>query len=736
MAEERKETKAAWTKLFTTFKVALDVKKLLLAAAGIVAMALGWWLLAVVFYGVRSVPQAPDFITEKMDEAQKREAFTSLKSAREKWNLLYEMAGPAPSSPKDAKRVDAVDLADNYDEYIEIQAIVDAHQRLSQTVEVRKQDADYYLIIDGTTIKKRITNALDPKDTAPLDKAKERKFTVADLTIVNDKDNSIRIDATLVKVEGNIEDLQKFRAGAGTPEAIRDSQLAKEGAKKEVISEAYRMYVESLKKPQYKPAGRLRTLPWFEDRGPNPYLLVAESFKETGTAGTRDLPWAKGGFVGWLLHDQLPVLVEPLVKFLSPIMYFFDARAGGWNRFYLIFVILWTLLVWGFFGGAITRMAAVQLAKNEKISMAEAIKFAKERCQSFFSAPLFPLIFLGILSFFLIIFGIFEGHTYFLGDIFIAGLLWPIVIVLGLIMAVVLVGLVGWPLMNPTISTEGSDSFDALSRSYSYVYQRPWHYIWYSSVALAYGAALVFFVGLMGSLIVYLGQWAVGQAPFLSSTDPTRDREPTYLFVYSPTSFGWRDLLIHSSPFAERKEAVTAGGMRTVTYQLKESYRENLSWHNKVGAFLVSIWIYLFFLLIVGFGYSYFWTASTAIYLLMRQVVDDTDFDEVHMEEGEMEDTFTQHMAPTPTAVNTGLQMVDPPAVRVPPPPPAPPSPPPVPPAPTPAPPAPATGGDGNSPSSGPTAEPSPSQPTGNGQPPGEGQPPSGDSNPPPPSNP
>ncbi len=111
-------------------------------------------------------------------------------------------------------------------------------------------------------------------------------------------------------------------------------------------------------------------------------------------------------------------------------------------------------------------------------------------------------------------------------------------------MAVVLIGLLGWPLMNPTISAEGSDSFDALSRSYSYVFQAPWHYLWYTTVALAYGAVLVFFVGLMGSLMVYLGEWGVSQAPFLSSSNPASDREPTYLFVNAPTSFGWRDLLL------------------------------------------------------------------------------------------------------------------------------------------------------------------------------------------------
>src|SRR5580704_2740132 len=119
-----------------------------------------------------------------------------------------------------------------------------------------------------------------------------------------------------------------------------------------------------------------------------------------------------------------------------------------------------------------------------------------------------------------------------LGDI-LGGLLWPLVLLAGLIMAVVLVGLVGYPLMYTTISAEGSDSFDALSRSYSYVYQAPWQYLWYGLVATLYGAALVFFVGFMASLIVFLGKWGIGMTPGIGSRDPKFDREPSYLFMYT-----------------------------------------------------------------------------------------------------------------------------------------------------------------------------------------------------------
>ena len=389
-------------------------------------------------------------------------------------------------------------------------------------------------------------------------------------------------------------------------------------------------------------------LPWFEDRGPNPYLVVTSIVKQAGSEGEQSTPWARGQFVSWFASNQLPVLFEPLVKFFSPIAYFFDKDAGGWNRIYLFAVILWTLLVWGFFGGAITRMAAVQVARNEKISMVEALKFARTRLQSFFSAPVFPLLFLGGLTLFLIIFGLFSGLIPILGDVVISGLLWPIVLILGLIMAVVLIGLLGWPLMNATISAEGSDSFDALSRSYSYVYQAPWHYLWYTTVAMAYGAVLVFFVGLMGSLMVYLGQWAwVSQAPISWQVPDPCQRPRTNVscsFCQCAPDLlsAWRDLLtLHGSKHVN---------VKTEPFEMSKEYTESMKPWNYIGTFFVSIWLYLLFLLIVGFGYSYFWTASTVIYLLMRHKVDDTDLDEIHLEEEETEEPFAKDMS-SPTTI-------------------------------------------------------------------------------------
>src|SRR5688500_7456843 len=88
-----------WTKIFSTVKVALDVKKLLLAAAGIVVMALGWLVLSEVFFlvGGQNPPQVKDYITSQ-DAKEQEEQWEAFKIARHRWNMRFQLAGRSSGS--------------------------------------------------------------------------------------------------------------------------------------------------------------------------------------------------------------------------------------------------------------------------------------------------------------------------------------------------------------------------------------------------------------------------------------------------------------------------------------------------------------------------------------------------------------------------------------------------------------------------------------------------------------
>ncbi len=565
-----------WTELFRGFQVALDLNKLLLAAAGILVMWLGWWLLALIFSSASSdfKSQPPDWPAQYLNRfgGNSDMAWGQFRRDRDEWNLMYETAGLGDWGQK----YEPLDLAASAQEYKDVKAALEAN--------------------------------------------------------ANDKEKAI--DSLVQNKKLSDRKGREYKAKLG----------------------------------KYKRYAALSLSPWKEDRGPNPYLLV------TGQAG---IPWEAGRFWDWFARDQFLVMIEPLVKFVQPIVYFFSPRSTFSTSLYFLCVMLWTLATWALFGGAITRIAAVQIARGEKIGLREAMRFTLKRLLSYLMAPLFPLAFVFVILVFMAIFGIIHMIPVF-GDIAWDGLLWWLMLICGLVMAVTLVGLVGWPLMSATISTEGTDSWEAVSRSYSYVYQRPWHYIWYSLVAIAYGAVLVFFVGFMGSLMVYLAKWGVSQTPFVTKAD----REPAFLFVYAPTSFGWRTLLlegttVHGEKLVDNGEindnayADYLGNPRPDGKTYEGTDNNPLRWWNKWGAVLVAIWLGIVFLLLLGFGYSYFWGASTIIYLLMRRHVDAAELDEVYLEEDEQEGPYGGHFTPpvpaAPSAVKPpSMTMVEAPTLRTP----------------------------------------------------------------------
>jgi hypothetical protein len=240
---------------------------------------------------------------------------------------------------------------------------------------------------------------------------------------------------------------------------------------------------------------------------------------------------------------------------------------------------LWSLAVWAFFGGAITRLAAVSFARQENQTWGQAAGFARSRWVSFFVAPLFPLLTAFVLAGLLAIVGSIMRSDV---GVMIAAVLWPFVLVFGFFMAFVLIGLfVGWPLMWGTISAEGTDSFGALSHSYSYAYQRPVRYFVYVVVAAVIGVLGWYAVSLFAQVVVELSWWGI--------------------------SWG---------SGVDRMHAISSG-----------------STSDDRGVQLIAVWNRCVYALPLVYIYSYFWSATTVIYFLLRQAVDAKELDEVYLPE-------------------------------------------------------------------------------------------------------
>jgi hypothetical protein len=92
--------------------------------------------------------------------------------------------------------------------------------------------------------------------------------------------------------------------------------------------------------------------------------------------------------------------------------------------------------------------------------------------------------------------------------------------------------------------------------------------------------------------------------------------------------------------------------------------RAAMSWYNHLGAVMVSIWLYLVFLMVVGFAFSFYWSVNTIIYLLMRRVVDDTEIDEIYLEDEEADEPYPMPSASPTMQTEPGTVMVDAPTLK------------------------------------------------------------------------
>lgn len=309
--------------------------------------------------------------------------------------------------------------------------------------------------------------------------------------------------------------------------------------------------------------------------------------------------------VGDLTHFDLssetgtasPGVIQSAVRFftVAPI-WLLTQHPLFFFLFGLMFLVLWSI-----FGGAICRIAAVHAARDEKLSIRSALMFSGGKFFSFLFAPIIPLLIVVGIGLLVTIGSSLANIPYF-GPIII-GAVFFLALAAGFVMALVLLGLIGgFNVMYPTIAVEGSDSFDAISRSFSYLYARPWRLGFYTMVSIVYGTASYLFVRLFIFVMLVLahrfGGIAIGATA--DSTAPL-----------------WSSLW---------PDPATSGRL---SYDIDTL---SLTFAQEIGARLIWLWVHLVIALLGAFAVCFYFSANTIIYYLLRKEVDATDLDDVYME--------------------------------------------------------------------------------------------------------
>ncbi|GJQ50083.1 putative membrane protein [Candidatus Kuenenia stuttgartiensis] len=277
---------------------------------------------------------------------------------------------------------------------------------------------------------------------------------------------------------------------------------------------------------------------------------------------------------------------------------------GGFIFF--ITIALGLLAIWSFFGGAITRIAALDYARDENVRLIDAVIFARKKFWSFFWSPMIPFIgvfFFGICN----VIGGLIGRIPVLGECVVA-LGFPFAFVAGLLMVLVgIIGVLGMCFMYPTISAEGSDAFDAVSRAYSYVISRPKRFLGYCGIYIVYGIICVSIVAFFAWLVIHLSFCTVG--------------------------FGMGEKFYTVKAYILQRYNIACLGFCMKPADESKAVASVLAgWSLKFLAGMLIVYIFCIKLAVWNFFINYVFSAKTVIYFLLRKEIDSTNVTDVYLE--------------------------------------------------------------------------------------------------------
>ncbi|MFA5422824.1 MAG: hypothetical protein WC374_03100 [Phycisphaerae bacterium] len=272
--------------------------------------------------------------------------------------------------------------------------------------------------------------------------------------------------------------------------------------------------------------------------------------------------------------------------------------AAGWAfRYHFLYSIIFTsfkFVIICITGGAICRISALQFALGEKPGITEALKYSTRKFVSFLAAPLAPVAISMVLGFFILLLGLFAYIPY-AGEILVA-VFFIFALILGIVITIVLIlTAAGFNLMFPALAYDGLDCFDAISRSFNYVYTRPWRMVAYTALAAVYGAICYMFVRFFAFLLLLVTRFSLGLGLFGKSAQKLE--------------------AIWPQPYFQNLSGI-----------LTTSELSGTEW---ISAIIINFFVLVILGLIVAFIMSFYFSANTIIYALLRKKVDNTDLDEV-----------------------------------------------------------------------------------------------------------
>lgn len=254
---------------------------------------------------------------------------------------------------------------------------------------------------------------------------------------------------------------------------------------------------------------------------------------------------------------------------------------GGFHWFISLFGFL-LICVMCIGGGAISRMQACWHSRSERLSVGEAIDFSIFRWRTLLRAVLAPAMFVAALTIVLMLMGFILLNVPWLN--LIGGLLYGILLLIGLLISIIAVGYAAcFPMLIPAVVVEDCGGSEAIQRSFAYLFSKALSYLGYLVVLVV---SLV-----LGYLVVRL----------IANLTLDFTANLTGVFTFNQS--------LHSAGSPQGIVIPTIG----------------LSWYEYSTGWFISVWETVVHDLTIGWVFSGFFSASTMLYLLMRNTCDGQD---------------------------------------------------------------------------------------------------------------
>ncbi|MFV1958206.1 MAG: hypothetical protein ACC662_02210, partial [Planctomycetota bacterium] len=353
-------------------------------------------------------------------------------------------------------------------------------------------------------------------------------------------------------------------------------------------------------------------------------LLLSEIF------GKKDVP---GAFLAAAvdIFRGLPFIGTVIRDFLLEV---FKAAPGieaytFWDK---LVGAAWFFAVWSFFGQAIHRIVSLRIARDEGLSLGEALKFAAKNWPT---VLLVPAIVAGAMAFF---YGCNTLGGLVVSIPWIGQILGLVIIPLAVIstLLILLIGIggaFGMPLIGAAAAWERNGTLDAISRAFSYIFARPLQFFWnYFLIFLFIGVILLIGSWFTYTLVKSVDAGAVFSDEFSVTIDAPRfSNEENSEFA--GLSNDAKDLYVKLAD----KTKYTSGARSPNVEPFALDFHTVIEspWSQKLNAFVFWAALNLIWLGIFGYAVYWFMGASTSVYADLRADVDGTEEDEIYLEEEE-----------------------------------------------------------------------------------------------------